>query len=175
MLEFSPGFSRPRPARGLFKIKGVKAFAFVKQKGYHNIKEIIGKGGVSLPEWMGLILVAVAVLLAFFLIRVLIQLNKLTRDVDGLLKKMEQELIPLVHNLKETSENVNRITVQVQDRVQQTEALFKALKDTAQVVFTINRVLKGGVSSTLLNMAGLAAGVKAGSQVLMRNIKKGGK
>ncbi|MCU0579948.1 MAG: hypothetical protein MUF69_10445, partial [Desulfobacterota bacterium] len=94
---------------------------------------------------------------------------------DGMLQKMEQELIPLVHNFKETSENVNRITVQVQERVQQTEALFKALKDTAQVVFTINRVLKGGVSTTLLNVAGLAAGVKAGSQVLMRNIKKGGK
>jgi uncharacterized protein YoxC len=175
VLEFSPGFLGPCPAGGLFKIKTVKAFAFVKQKGYHNTKKNIGKGGVSLPEWMGVILVAVAVLLAFFLIRVLIQLNKLTRDVDGLLKKMEQELIPLIHNFKETSENVNRITVQVQDRVQQSEALFKALKDTAQVVFTINRVLKGGVSSTLINMAGLAVGVKAGSKVLMRNIKKGGK
>jgi len=128
-----------------------------------------------LPEWLGVVLIVVVVLLAFFLIRVLIQLNKLTRNVDGMLKKMEQELIPLVHNFKETSENVNRITAQVQDRVQQTEALFKALKDTAQIVFTINRVLKGGVTSTLLNMAGLAAGVKAGSQVLIRNIKKGGK
>lgn len=128
-----------------------------------------------MPEWLGVVLIVVVVLLAFFLIRVLIQLNKLTRNVDGMLKKMEQELIPLVHNFKETSENVNRITAQVQDRVQQTEALFKALKDTAQIVFTINRVLKGGVTSTLLNMAGLAAGVKAGSQVLIRNIKKGGK
>jgi uncharacterized protein YoxC len=130
---------------------------------------------MALPEWLGVVLIVVVVLLAFFLIRVLIQLNKLTRNVDGMLKKMEQELIPLVHNFKETSENVNRITAQVQDRVQQTEALFKALKDTAQIVFTINRVLKGGVTSTLLNMAGLAAGVKAGSQVLIRNIKKGGK
>ena len=128
-----------------------------------------------MPEWMGLVLVAVAVLLAFFLIRVLIQLSKLTRDVDEMLKKMELELIPLVRNFKETSENVNRITVQVQDRVEQTEALFKGLKDMSQVVFTINRILKGGVSSTLLNVAGLAVGVKAGSQALIRNIKKGGK
>lgn len=128
-----------------------------------------------MPEWMGLILVAVAVLLAFFLIRVLMQVNKLTRDVDGMLKKMELELIPLVRNFKETSENVNRITVQVQDRVQQTEALFKGLRDTAQIVFTINRILKGGVFSTLLNVTGLAVGVKAGSLALIRNIKKGGK
>lgn len=153
----------------------MKPFAFVKRKGYHKKGKNVREGGMTLPEWMGVVIMVVVVILAFFLIRVLIQLNKLTRDVDGMLKKMEQELIPLVHNFKETSENVNRITLQVQDRVQQTETLFRALKDTAQVVFTINRVLKGGVSTTLLNVAGLAAGVKAGSQVLMRNIKKGGK
>jgi uncharacterized protein YoxC len=124
---------------------------------------------------MGWVLVVTAVLLAFFLIRVLIQLTKLTKDVTMLLNKMELELVPLTRNLKETSANVNRITNQVEDRVQQTENLFKALKESAQIVFTINRVLKGGVSSTLINLAGLAAGVKTGSTVLIKNIKKGGK
>ncbi|MBI5583785.1 MAG: hypothetical protein HY892_08160, partial [Deltaproteobacteria bacterium] len=58
---------------------------------------------MALPEWVALILVAVTVLLAFFLIRVLIQLHKLTRNIDGMLQKMETELIPLIRNFKETS------------------------------------------------------------------------
>ena len=105
----------------------------------------------------------------------MIQLTKLTKNIDDLLKKLELEIIPLTHNFKETSENVNRITVQVQERVQQTESLFKALKETSQVVFAVNRVLKGGVSSTLLNLAGLGAGLRAGSQAFFKNRKKGGR
>jgi uncharacterized protein YoxC len=126
------------------------------------------------PDWVNWGFLIVAALVAFFLIRVLIQLTRLSKDLENTLKSLEVEILPLVHNLKEISDGLNRLTVQVEDRVKQTEPLFKAIADSAGIVSTINRVLKGGVAAPLLNMAGLSAGVLAAGKTFFKHKKKGG-
>jgi len=116
----------------------------------------------------------VAVVVAFFLIRVLIRLTKLSKDLETTLKSLDMELIPLVRNLKEVSEGINRLTIQVEDRVRKTEPLFKAIAESAGIVSTVNRVLKGGVAAPLINMAGLSAGVVAAGKTFFKHKKKGG-
>jgi uncharacterized protein YoxC len=132
------------------------------------------EGGDYVPDWVSWGFLIVAALVAFFLIRVLVQLTRLSKNLESTLKSLEVEILPLVHNLKEISDGVNRLTVQVEDRVKQTEPLFKAIADSAGVVSTINRVLKGGVASPLLNMAGLSAGVLAAGKTFFKHKKKGG-
>lgn len=127
-----------------------------------------------MPDWMNWGFLIVAALVAFFLIRVLIQLTRLSKDVESTLKSLEVEILPLVDNLKEITDGLNRLTVQVEDRVKQTEPLFKAIADSAGTVSTINRVLKGGVASPLVNMAGLSAGVLAAGKTFFKHKKKGG-
>jgi hypothetical protein len=81
---------------------------------------------------------------------------------------------PLVRNLKVTSDHLNRLLQQAQEQLNQIEALFQTLKESAQTVSTINRILRGGITSTLLNLAGLAVGVKTAGQTLFKSIGKGG-
>jgi hypothetical protein len=88
---------------------------------------------------------------------------------------LEKEVTPLVRNIKETSESVNLILSQAQERFNQLETLFQTLKETARIVSVINRVLSGGVSSTLVNLAGLTVGVKAAGRSLFKRKEKGGK
>jgi uncharacterized protein YoxC len=135
---------------------------------------IIEKGGVALQDWVSWGFLIVAALVAFFLIRVLIQLTKLSKDLETTLKSLEVEIVPLVHNLKEVSDGVNRLMIQVEERVKQTEPLFKAIAESAGIVATINRVLKGGVASPLINMACLSAGVLAAGKTFFKHKKKGG-
>jgi uncharacterized protein YoxC len=127
-----------------------------------------------LQDWASWGFLIVAVLVAFFLIRVLIQLTRLSKHLEATLKSLEVEIVPLVRNLKEVSDGMNRLTIQVEDKVKQTEPLFKTLAESAGIVSTINRVLKGGVASPLINMAGLSAGVLAAGKTFFRHKKKGG-
>ena len=127
-----------------------------------------------MQDWVSWGFLIVATLVAFFLIRVLIQMTKLSKDLEATLKSLEKEIVPLVRNLKEVSDGMNRLTIQVGDRVKQTEPLFKALAESAGIVSTINRVLKGGVASPLINMAGLSAGVLAAGKTFFKHKRKGG-
>jgi uncharacterized protein YoxC len=125
-------------------------------------------------EWIGWGFLVIAALVAVFLIRTLIQVSKTVRTAEGLLKSLEAEVTPLVRNLKVTSDHLNRLLQQAQERLNQIEALFQTLKESAQTVSTINRILRGGITSTLLNVAGLAVGVKTAGQTLFKSIGKGG-
>ena len=125
-------------------------------------------------EWIGWGFLVIAALVAVFLIRTLIQVSRTVRTAEGLLKSLEAEVTPLVRNLKETSDHLNRLLQQAQERLNQIEALFQTLKESAQTVSTINRILRGGITSTLLNVAGLAVGVKTAGQTLFKSIGKGG-
>ena len=127
-----------------------------------------------MQDWVSWGFLIVAVVVAFFLIRVLIQLTKLSKDLEVTLKSLEGEIIPLVRNLKEVSGGMNRLTIQVEDKMKQTEPLFKAIADSAGIVSTVNRVLKGGVAAPLINMAGLSAGVLAAGKTFFKHKKKGG-
>ncbi len=125
-------------------------------------------------EWIGWGFLVIAALVAVFLIRTLIQVSRTVRTAEGLLKSLGAEVTPLVRNLKETSDHLNRLLQQAQERLNQIEALFQTLKESAQTVSTINRILRGGITSTLLNVAGLAVGVKTAGQTLFKSIGKGG-
>jgi uncharacterized protein YoxC len=127
-----------------------------------------------LQDWVSWGFLIVAALVAFFLIRVLIQLTRLSKDLETTLKSLEVAIVPLVRNLKEISDGMNRLTIQVEDKVKQTEPLFKAIAESAGIVSTINRVLKGGVAAPLVNMAGLSAGVLAAGKTFFKHKRKGG-
>ena len=127
-----------------------------------------------MQDWVSWGFLIVAVVVAFFLIRVLIKLTKLSKDLEVTLKSLDGEIIPLVRNLKEVSGGMNRLTIQVEDKMKQTEPLFKAIADSAGIVSTVNRVLKGGVAAPLINMAGLSAGVLAAGKTFFKHKKKGG-
>jgi uncharacterized protein YoxC len=121
----------------------------------------------------GFLVVSAAV--AFYLIRALNQIKKTIANLEASLQSLEKEVTPLVRNIKETSESVNLILSQAQERFNQLETLFQTLKETARIVSVINRVLSGGVSSTLVNLAGLTVGVKAAGRSLFKRKEKGGK
>jgi uncharacterized protein YoxC len=126
-------------------------------------------------EWIGWGFLVLAVVLVVFLIRVLNQLSRTVRNLDSLINNLEKEIIPLVRNLKETSENVNQLLSQAQERLNQIEGLFLTLKESAQIFSLINRIMRGGVASSLINLASLAVGIKTAGYTFLKRKPKGGK
>jgi uncharacterized protein YoxC len=126
-------------------------------------------------NWLGWGFLVLTAAVAFFLIRTLIQVNRTVRNLETFLESLEKEITPMVRNLNETSESVNHILNQTQERFNQMEALFQTLKESARIFSVINKVLNGGVTSTLVNLAGLTVGVKAAGRSLFKHKTKGGK
>jgi uncharacterized protein YoxC len=133
-----------------------------------------GRGGFHL-DWIGGGFLVVGAVVAFFLIRTLITVSRAVRNLDIFLNSLEREITPLMRNLRETSENVNGLLAQTQERLNQVEGLFQTLKESAQIFSLFNRIMRGGVTPTLINLAGLAVGIKTAGQSLLRQKSKGGK
>lgn len=125
-------------------------------------------------DWMGWGFLVVTAAVAVFLIRTLTQVSRTVRNLDTLLNNLDKEIIPLVRNLKETSENVNQLLCQAQERLNQIEGLFQTLKESGQIFSLVNRIMRGGVTSGLVNLAGLAVGIKTAGQTFFKRKGKGG-
>lgn len=126
-------------------------------------------------NWIGWGFLIVTAAVAFFLIKTLIQVTKTIGNLQTFLNSLEKDVTPLVRNLKETSESINQVLTQTQDRLNQLEVLFQTLKESARAFSVVNRIVNSGVTSTMVNLAGLAVGVKTAGKTLFKTKGKGGK
>lgn len=126
-------------------------------------------------NWISLGFLVVTAAVAFFLIRTLTQLSRTISNLNTFLNSLEKEITPMVRNLKETSETMNHVLSQTGERLNQLEGLFQTLGESARAFSIINRVMNRGINPTLVNLAGLAVGVKTAGKFLFRRKTKGGK
>ncbi|MBI4765136.1 MAG: DUF948 domain-containing protein [Deltaproteobacteria bacterium] len=126
-------------------------------------------------NWISWGFLVLAAVVAFFLIRTLIQVSRTVSNLNTFLNTLEKEINPLVRNLKETSESLNGILAQARERLNQLEILFQTVKESTAVFSMINRIMRTGITPTLVNIAGLAVGLKTAGRTLLKSKEKGGK
>ena len=121
------------------------------------------------------ILVAVAfALLVGFLVPVLIQVRKTVAESEQLLAKMNNDLPPLIGELRAMSHNVNDLTEQVRGGVEHAAVLLHAVGEVGESVQQVHDVVKGSSGSMLTNMASVVAGFKAATKVMKERFREEG-
>jgi uncharacterized protein YoxC len=121
------------------------------------------------------ILVAVAfALLVGFLVPVLIQVRKTVAESEQLLAKMNNDLPPLIGELRAVSHNVNDLTEQARMGVEHAAVLLHAVGEVGESVQHVHDVVKGSSGSMLTNMASVVAGVKAATKVMKERFREEG-
>ena len=121
------------------------------------------------------ILVAVAfVLLVGFLVPVLIQVRKTVAESEQLLAKMNNDLPPLIGELRAVSHNVNNLTEQARRGVEHATVLLHAVGEVGESVQYVHDVVKGSSGSMLTNMASVVAGFKAATKVMKERFREEG-
>ena len=124
---------------------------------------------------MAAILVAVAfALLVGFLVPVLIQVRKTVAESEQLLAKMNNDLPPLIGELRAMSHNVNDLTEQARRGVEHAAVLLHAVGEVGESVQHVHDVVKGSSGTLLTNMASVVAGFKAASQVMKERFREKG-
>jgi uncharacterized protein YoxC len=121
------------------------------------------------------ILVAVAfALLVGFLVPMLIQVRKTVAESEQLLAKMNNDLPPLIGELRAVSHNVNNLTEQARRGVEHATVLLHAVGEVGESVQYVHDVVKGSSGSMLTNMASVVAGFKAATKVMKERFREEG-
>jgi uncharacterized protein YoxC len=124
---------------------------------------------------MAAILVAVAfALLVGYLVPVLIQVRKTVAESEQLLAKMNNDLPPLIGELRAMSHNVNDLTEQARMGVEHAAVLLHAVGEVGESVQQVHNVVRGSSGSMLTNVASVVAGFKAATQVVKERFRKEG-
>ena len=124
---------------------------------------------------MAVILVAVAfAVLVGYLVPVLIQVRKTVAESEQLLAKMNNDLPPLIGELRAMSHNVNDLTEQARGAVEHAAVLLHAVGEVGESVQYVHDVVKGSSGSMLTNVASVVAGFKAATQVMKERFREEG-
>ena len=124
---------------------------------------------------IAVILVAVAfAVLVGYLVPALIQVRKTVAESEQLLAKMNNDLPPLIGELRAMSHNVNDLTEQARMGVEHAAVLLHAVGEVGESVQYVHNVVKGSSGSMLTNVASVVAGFKAATQVMKERFREEG-
>ena len=124
---------------------------------------------------MAAILVAVAfAVLVGYLVPMLIQVRKTVAESEQLLAKMNNDLPPLISELRAVSHHMNDLTEQARMGVEHAAVLLHAVGEVGESVQYVHDVVKGSSGSMLTNMASVVAGFKAATQVMKERFREEG-
>ena len=121
------------------------------------------------------ILVAVAfVVLVGFLVPVMIQIRKTVGESEQLLAKMNNDLPPLIGEIRAISHNMHEATKHARGGVEHAATLLHAVGEVGESVQYMHNVVKGSSGSMLTNVASVVAGFKAATQVMKDRFREEG-
>lgn len=124
---------------------------------------------------IAVILVAAAfALLVGYIVPVLIQVRKTVAESEQLLAKMNNDLPPLIGELRAMSRNVNNLTEQARTGVEHAAVLLHAVGEVGESVQQVHEVVKGTSGSMLTNVASVVAGLKAATKVVKERFREEG-
>ena len=124
---------------------------------------------------MAAILVALAfAVLVGYLVPMLIQVRKTVAESEQLLAKMNNDLPPLIGELRAMSHRVNELTEQARMGVEHAAVLLHAVGEVGESVQHVHGIVKGSSGSMLTNMASVVAGFKAATHVMKERFREEG-
>jgi len=129
---------------------------------------------MTIIEIAAILVAAAFALLVGFIVPVLIQVRKTVAESEQLLAKMNNDLPPLIGELRAMSHNVNDLTEQARIGVEHAAVLLHAVGEVGESVQHVHEVVKGSSGSMLTNVASVVAGLKAATKVVKERFREEG-
>ncbi len=121
---------------------------------------------------LALVIVLVVLLIVSFLIPMLIQAKRTAQQVDEFLKSAQRDLIPMLKELREASERINRAAARAEQGVEQVGGLMESVGEVGESIHKVNHFLQHDVGRYMGNAAGLWLGIRAASKVVLKELRK---
>ncbi|MCP3178202.1 DUF948 domain-containing protein [Desulfuromonas sp. KJ2020] len=121
---------------------------------------------------LALIVVVAAVLVVAFLIPMMVQAKKTARQIDEFITLAQRDILPMLRELREASERINKASAKAEQGVEQVEGLMQSVGEVGDSIHRVNHFLQHDVGRYMGNAAGLWLGIRAASKVLLREMNK---
>ena len=121
---------------------------------------------MTIVEIAAILVAAAFAVLVGFLVPMLIQVRKTVAESEQLLAKMNNDLPPLIGELRAMSHNMKDLTEQARGGVEHAAVLLHAVGEVGESVQHVHDAVKGSSGSMLTNVASVVAGFKAATKVM---------
>jgi uncharacterized protein YoxC len=121
---------------------------------------------------VGLVIAVLLLVLVIFLVPMLIQARNTAQRVDDFLREAQRDLLPMLRELRETSEHLNRAAGKVEEGVGKAAFLADSLEEVGESIHSANSFLRHGVGRYAGNLAGLWLGMRSASKVFLKQLVK---
>lgn len=115
---------------------------------------------------------AVFIILLVLLIPVILHTKKTLRSVENFVKVTQESLIPLLSELRESVERLNRITGNIENSTKNVQHLTKAIGEMGILIDELNNFVKQTGLSFSIKTASLGVGIKTALSTLAKGIIK---
>jgi uncharacterized protein YoxC len=95
-------------------------------------------------NYLALIAVIALVVLVGYVVWAIVQLSRTLQRVDTMIANTERELIPLLTNLRESSESMRNSVDHLQKGVIRAEGLLESIGEVGDSIHSVNEFLRGG-------------------------------
>jgi uncharacterized protein YoxC len=123
-------------------------------------------------EILALVVVIMLVVVVAFLVQLLIQARTTMQGVDEFVRETRRDLLPLLQELRETSQHLNRAAARIEEGSGRVGDLLESLGEVGDTIHSVNSLVQGGVGRYLGNLAGLWSGFRAASKAIRTQMSK---
>ena len=127
---------------------------------------------MSVIEICAVILTIAIGALSVFLILTVAQIRRSAKEVETVLKNVEEELTPLLSRLRETVESVQHISSKIDSGVTATANAIKTIENTARNISQASSFLSAKNFARKVIASGIWVGIKAGFDVVKKRMLK---
>lgn len=120
------------------------------------------------------ILLVVAVVLVAVLVPMLLQVRRTSRELDHFLGELQQDLFPMLKELRQAAEKLNRASTHTEEGLAQARLLFDSVGEIGQSLHGVNRFLSRDLRRLSRSGSGFWLGARAAARVLFKQLHKGG-
>jgi uncharacterized protein YoxC len=121
---------------------------------------------------MALFIVVLLLIIVVFLVPTMIQVRTAMQRFDEFLRETQRDLLPMLRELREASEKLNRASSKTEEGVAKVGVLLDSLEEVGDTVHNVNSFLRHDVGKYVGNVAGLWLGFRSASKAFMKQLTK---
>ena len=125
-------------------------------------------------DLVNLIILLVALVLAAVLVPMVLQVRRTARQLDQFIAELQQDLVPMLRELRQASEKLNRASSHTEEGLAQARLLFNSVGEIGHSLHSVNRFFSRDLGRLTRRGTGFWLGARAGARALLKQLHRGG-
>jgi len=121
---------------------------------------------------LSLLIALLLLLVVIFMVPMMIQVRSTSQRFDEFVREAQRDLLPMLRELREASERLNRASGKVEEGMAKAGSLVDSLEEVGESIHSVNSFLRHDVGRYAGNLAGLWLGFRSASKVFLKQLNK---